>query len=75
MVHGDEALQVVLQTTDALFKRPISEVCRLPLSEFISHFSHTKILELPMDQKVTLSGIVSSTGLRKTRADAKRVIQ
>lgn len=41
---------------------------------FLNHFKSTSILEINWDEKHTISGLSQIAGLRKTRADAKRVI-
>jgi tyrosyl-tRNA synthetase len=58
MVHGPEALQKVIQSTGAFFKRPISEVVKLSKSEFLENFGDTKVIEIALDDKLTVSGLV-----------------
>ena len=58
MVHGPEALQKVIQSTEAFFKRPISEVVKLSKSEFLENFGDTKVIEVALDDKLTVSGLV-----------------
>lgn len=75
MIHGKASLQQVIESTDALFKRPISDLSLMTEGEFLDHFKSTNIMEIEWDEKLTTSGLVQMSGLRKTRADAKRIIQ
>ena len=58
MVHGPEELQKVIQSTEAFFKRPVSEVVKLSKSEFLANFGDTKVIEIALDDKLTVSGLV-----------------
>ena len=75
MIHGDDAVAQVLKSTDSFFTRPISDVCKLSESEFLEHFANSEILSVESSDKLTISGLVQQVGLRKTRADVKRLIQ
>jgi len=42
---------------------------------FLEHFKSTSIQHINWDEKLSVSGLSQIAGLRKTRADAKRIIQ
>ena len=74
MVHGDESVKQVEGAANAFFERPINELTELSLSDFEHHFAYTEVKKMKLHDKLTVSGLISSCGLRSTRADAKRVI-
>jgi len=75
MVHGESALNKVLESTEAFFKKPISDLSLMTEQAFLDHFKSTSILEINWDERLSISGLSQMAGLRKTRADAKRIIQ
>ena len=59
LVHGDDALKQVISETRALFKTPIEQVVQMTSeAEFLTHFKNTEILQIPLDQGLSLSGLI-----------------
>ena len=83
MVHGEKALQTVLGSTSAFFSAEMEVVLAMSEAEFAQHFQHTAVVEVSTagdaagDEAkiITYSSLIVQGGLRKTRGDAKRVIQ
>ena len=75
LIHGDAALKSVLESVDSFFKKPISDLSKMTEQEFLDHFKSTTITQINWDEKLSISGLTQMVGLRKTRADAKRIIQ
>ena len=46
MVHGKDALEMVVKSTNAFFSRAVSEITMLSEAEFLDHFSQTKPIEI-----------------------------
>ena len=78
MVHGPQALQSVQGSTSAFFSVDCEQICAMTRDEFVRHFEHTKVVEVPLPTEgsfqLNYSSLVTLSGLRKTKGDAKRVI-
>ncbi len=76
MVHGNKALDSVQGSTSAFFSKDIKDLLTLSESEFKDHFKSTETVELSKSEtSLTYSSLMVKCGARKTRGDAKRVIQ
>lgn len=76
IVHGRGALLQVQQSTDAFFNLTDCKVGSLSFVDFQKAFALTEVVHIGDSlDKMTISSLIAKSGLRKTRADAKRVIQ
>ena len=76
MVHGDKALDSVQGSTSAFFQKDIKELLKLSESEFFEHFKSTEMVTASLAERApTYSSLMVKCGARKTRADARRVVQ
>lgn len=79
MVHGSEALNQALGNSHAFFAFDWSESSKMSQSDFEAWFGHTERVVLGKDELLSLDLCSLLThkqvGLRKTKADARRVIE
>ena len=73
MIHGEEASKLVEKSTEAFFDLDRARLCDMSEGEFLQYFAQTAVHKV--EACPTLSGLLVQCGLRKTRAEAKRVIK
>ena len=79
LIHGADELASAISQTEALFSTKLTKeyIDQMSLSDFEKHFeNYTKheISMIELDQLKSFINLVHHLGLRKTKADARRLI-
>lgn len=83
MVHGADSLRSCQGSTTAFFSNELSSVFSMNETQFAEHFAYTQKVEVEIVKRnsshtsnvLTYSSLIVKSGLRKSRGEAKRVIQ
>ncbi len=73
MAHGKSALAAVLGQSDAFFTGDIN-LTDMSLEIFEKHFANTSKTKISKSEMRDIASLVVKTGLRKTKADVRRLV-
>lgn len=75
MVHGKDSLKTVLGSTNAFFGIDLEkDLHKMTHEQFESHFQNTNKIKVTVLDAQDISSVVVKSGLRKTKAEVRRVI-
>ena len=77
LVHGEEGLKQAKGNSESFFtlKLTAEQLNKMSLEDFESHFADTTKTEVQMSDLSTLVNLIHQVQIRKTKADARRLIQ
>lgn len=73
LIHGNDSVKIAKSNTSSFFQFDFASLENMSLQEFESHFEHTEKSRFNEDVK-DFSSLLTDLKLRKTKADARRVM-